>query len=127
MSDAVAVPAATTAKAVAVLEGAVALPVPGRGCPSKAACPSDCWGQDGRRRDATIKWAQKAFERQPHGAVCLQMLFLAALLDLIIKLSIAIPVPLRHLHMEYYSGAFPDASKPSCRLNWKKPKMFAQG
>lgn len=53
-----------------------------------------------------IKCAQKAFERQPHGAVCLQMLFLAALLDLIIKLSIVKPVPLRHLHMEYYSGAF---------------------
>lgn len=74
-----------------------------------------------------VKWAQKGLERQPHGAVCLQMLFLAAFLNLIIKLSIAKLVPLRHLHMEYYSGAFPDASKPSCKLNWKKPKMFAQG
>lgn len=83
--------------------------------------------QDGQGRDAMIKRARKGFERQHRGAVRLQLLSLAALLHLIIKLSIAKPVPLRHLHMEYYSGAFPDASKPSCKLNWKKTKTFAQG
>lgn len=33
-----------------------------------------------------------------------------ALLHLIIELSIVKPVSLRHLHVEYYSGAFPDTS-----------------
>lgn len=61
------------------------------------------------------------------GAARLQLLFLATLLQLVIKLYIAKPVSLRHLHMQYHSGAFPDASKPSCRLNWKKTKTFAQG
>jgi len=74
-----------------------------------------------------IKRAQKDFERQHCGAVYLQLLFLAALLHLIIKLCATKLVPLRHLHMEYYSGAFPDASEPFRKPNWKKPKMFSRG
>lgn len=70
--DVVAVPPATVARAVAVLERAAALPVPGRGCPSKAACwSSGCCGQDGRGWDAMIKRAQKGFERQHHAWGCM--------------------------------------------------------
>lgn len=40
------------------------------------------------------------------GAACLQLLFLAALLHLVIKLYITKLVPLRHLHVEYYTVGF---------------------
>lgn len=55
-----------------------------------------------------IKTAQKSFEGQYHGAI-----YLTTILPLIAKRCAAKPTPLRQLHMEYYHGAFPDASKPS--------------